>query len=118
MRLAPYTSGETVHLRRLKGWKFGPLEVISSTGVDYRIRPCKSKITAVHYDWLKRSYAPVNRGNIVCPDQEQGADQVVYPVPANHVQPNCDNVPLIPQVRHRNLRQNVHLPTWFGFAAR
>ena len=78
----------------------------------------KGKITVVHHDWLKRGYAPVNSGNVVCPARELGGDQVVCTVPTNNVQPNCDNVPLIPRVRLRNFSQNVHLPDRFGFTQR
>ena len=41
-------------------------------GVDYKIRSSKGKITVVHHDWLKRGYASVNGGNVVCPAPELG----------------------------------------------
>ena len=66
---------------------------------------------------LKCGYAPVNDGNVVCPVPELGGDWVVYTVPTGNVQPNCDNAPHIPQVRPRNLRQNVHPPDWYSFTA-
>jgi hypothetical protein len=36
-------------------------------GVDYKIRSSKGKITVAHHDRLKRGYASVNGGNVVCP---------------------------------------------------
>ncbi len=118
----PFATGETVYLRKPKGWKFGPkwvgpFEVICRLGVDYKIKSSKGKISVVHHDRLKRGYAPVNSGNVICPARELGGDQVVYTVPTNDVQPNCDNAPLIPRVRPRNLRQNVHPPERYGYVA-
>jgi hypothetical protein len=34
-----------------------------------------------HHDRLKRGYAPVNGGNVVCPVPELGSDRVVYTAP-------------------------------------
>ena len=53
----PFASGETVYLRRPKGWKFGAkwvgsFDVISRSGVDYKIKSSKGKITVVHHDRL------------------------------------------------------------------
>ena len=84
-------------------------------GVDNKIRSSTSKITVVHQDWLKRGYAPVDNGKVVCPALELGSDQVIYTIPTDNVQPHCDNAPHIPGVRPRNLRQNVHAPDQYGF---
>ena len=117
----PFAPGETVYLRRPKGWKLGakwigPFEIVCRMGVDYKIRSNQGKITVVHHDRLKRGYAPVNGGKVVCPAPELGGDQVVYTVPTGNVRPHCDNAPHIPRVRPRNLRQNVHAPDRYGFA--
>ena len=117
----PFAPGETVYLRRPKGWKLGakwigPFEIVCRMGVDYKIRSNQGKITVVHHDRLKRGYAPVNGGKVVCPAPELGSDQVVYTVPTGNVRPHCDNAPHIPRVRPRNLRQNVHAPDRYGFA--
>lgn len=118
----PFTPGETVYLRRPKGWKLGakwigPFEVVYRVGVDYKIKSTKGKITVVHHDRLKRGYVPLNGGNVVCPAPELGGDQVLYTVPTNNVQPNCENVPHVPRVRPRNLRQNIHPPDRYGCTA-
>ena len=47
-------------------------------GVDYKIRSSKRKITVAHHDRLKRGYASVNGGNVVCPAPELGGDRVIY----------------------------------------
>ena len=94
----------------------GPFKIVCRMGVDYKIRSNQGKITVVHHDRLKRGYAPVNGGKVVCPAPELGGDQVVYTVPTGNVRPQCDNAPHIPRVRLRNLRQNVHAPDPYGFA--
>ena len=111
-----------MYLRRPKKWKLGakwigPFEVVCRLGVDYKIKSKEGKITVVHHDRLKRGYAPLNEGNVICPARELGGDQVIYNVPTNDVQPNCDNAPHIPRVRPRNLRQNIRQPDRYGFAA-
>ena len=108
-------------MRRPKGWKYGakwvgPYEIISRSGVDYKIKSSKGKITVVHHDRLKRGYTALNSGKVVCPTRELGGDQAVYTVPTNNVRPNCENVPLMPRVRPRNLRQNVNPPDRYGVA--
>ena len=114
--------GDSIPIRRLKGWKLGakwigPFEIVCRMGVNYKIRSSKGKITVVHHDRLKRGYASVNGGNVVCPAPELGGDRVVYTAPTEDVQPNCDNAPHIPRVRPRNIRQNVHPPDRYGFTA-
>ena len=57
----PFAPGETVYLRRPKGWKLGakwigPFEIVCRMGVDYKIRSNQGKITVVHHDRLKRGY--------------------------------------------------------------
>ena len=118
----PFVPGETVYLRRPKRWKLGakwigPYEVVCRLGVDYKVKSTKGKITVVHHNQLKRGYAPLGSGNVVCPAREAGENQVVYNVPTNDVQPHCDNAPHIPRARPRNLRQNVHPPFRYGLAA-
>ena len=73
-------------------------------GVDYKIKSKEGKITVVHHDHLKRGYAPLNDGKVICPARERGGNQVVYIVPTNDVKPYCDTAPHIPRVRPRNLR--------------
>ena len=121
--MRPFAPGETVYLyaaRKDGNWErsgLGHLKLFCRMGVDYKIRSSKDKITVVHHDRLKRGYASVNGGNVVCPAPELGGDRVVYTAPTDDVQTNCDNAPHIPRVRPRNLRQNVHLPDRYGFAA-
>ena len=94
--MAPiFAPGEAVCLRRPKGWKLGakwtgPFEVVCRVGVDYKIKSSKGKITVVHHDRLKRGYALLSNGDVVCPARELGGDKVVYNVPTNSVQPICD----------------------------
>ena len=69
--------GDSIPIRRPKGWKLGakwigPFEIVCRMGVDYKIRTSKGKITVVHHDRLKRGYASVNGGNVVCPAPELG----------------------------------------------
>jgi hypothetical protein len=78
-------------------------------GVDYKIRSSKGKITVVHHDRLKRGYASVNGGNVVCPAPELGDDRVVYTAPTDDVQPNCGNSPHIPRFRPWNLKLFIRL---------
>jgi hypothetical protein len=78
-------------------------------GVDYKISSSKGKITVVHHDRLKRGYASVNGGNVVCPAPELGGDRVVYTAPTDAVQPNCGNAPHIPRFRHGNLKLFIRL---------
>ena len=74
----PFAPGEAVYLRRPKGWKLGakwigPFEVVCRVDVDYKIKSDQVRITVVHHDRLKRGYAPLNNGNVVCPARELGA---------------------------------------------
>jgi hypothetical protein len=50
-------------------WAF---EIVCRMGVDYKRGLSKGKITVVHHDRLKRGYASVNGGNVVCPAPELG----------------------------------------------
>ena len=57
----PFKSGETVMLKRPKGWKFGnkwvgPYRILNRVGVDYRIVSKGGKEMVVHHDQLKHSY--------------------------------------------------------------
>ena len=95
-----------------------PFEVVCRLGVDYKIKSAKGKVTVVHHDRLKRGYVPSNNtGNIVCPAREVGDNQVVIDPVDTNIQPNCENAPHVPRVRPRNLRQDVHPPDRYGFAA-
>ena len=96
-----FAPGETVYLRRPKGWKLGAkwiglFEIVCRMSVDYKIRSNQGKITVVHHDRLQRGYAPVNGGKVVCPAPELGGDQVVYTVPRGNVRPHCDKCSTYP----------------------
>ena len=86
-------------------------------GVDYKIKSSKGKITVVHHVRLKRGYAPLNNGNVVCPARELGGDKVVYNISTNNVQPIFNNAPHAPRARPRNLRQNINPPDRYGVVA-
>ena len=118
----PFVQGETVYLRRPKGWKFGakwvgPFDVVSRLGVDYKIKSTKGKVMVVHHDQLKRGYAPVGSGKVVCPARETGDTQVVYNDHTTDNEPLRDNAPLPQRVRPRNLRQNIQPPNRYGSSA-
>ena len=50
------------------------LKVVCRLGVDYKIKSKEGKITVVHHDRLKRSYAPLNDRNVICLARELGGD--------------------------------------------
>lgn len=111
-----------MYLRRPKGWKFGanwvgPFDVVSRLGVDYKIKSTKGKVMVVHHDQLKRGYAPVGSGKVVCPARETGDTQVVYNDHTTDNEPLRDNAPLPQRVRPRNLRQNIQPPNRYGSSA-
>ena len=110
----PFESGETVMLKRPKGWKLGnkwvgPYRILKRFGVDYRIIFTGGKVMVVHHDQLKRSYIPFEGGKPVCPSREVGEFQVVDVTPP-HV-----GIDGIPRVRPARLRQHINPPLRYGF---
>ena len=82
----PFKSGETVMLKRPKGWKFGnkwvePYRILNRVGLDYRIVSKGGKEMVVHHGQLKHSYIPFQEGELVCPSREVGEFKVVDVTP-------------------------------------
>ena len=64
---SPLTPGSSVWQRRPKSWKFGgrlfgPYEILSRQGVNYRIRSKIGKEMVVHHDNLKLCLVPISKG--------------------------------------------------------
>ena len=82
----PFDEGQTVMLRRPKGWKFGskwvePYRIIKRLGVNYKIISRGGVEKVVHHDQLKLGYVPFQPGELVWPTREVGEFQVVDVAP-------------------------------------
>ena len=110
----PFEVGQTVWLKRPKHWKFGgkwvgPYEIISRTGVNYKIRAETGKEKVVHHNNLKPCSVPKGRGELVSPGRETGDIQVVENelfVPPSATTPEQPRQ----RVRPPHLRQNIRAP--------
>lgn len=59
----PFPEGQTVMLKRHKGWKLGnkwvpPFRILKQLGVNYKIKSVADGTKVVHHDQLKLSYIP------------------------------------------------------------
>ena len=109
-----FKSGETVMLKRPKGWKFGnkwvgPYRILNRVGEDYRIVSKGGKEMVVHHDQLKHSYIPFQEGEPACPSREVGEFKVV------DVTPPHDGIDHIARARPARLRQHINPPVRYGF---
>ena len=82
----PFHEGQTVMLRRPKGWKFGsklvgPYGIIKLSGVNYKIISRGGVEKVVHHDQLKLGYVPFQPGELVCLTREVGEFQAVDVAP-------------------------------------
>ncbi len=82
----PFHEGQTVMLRRPKGWKFSskwvrPYRIIKRLGVNHKIISRGGVEKVVHHDQLKLSYVPFQPGKLGCPTREVGEFQVVDVAP-------------------------------------
>ena len=110
----PFEVGQTVWLKRPKHWKFGgkwvgPYEIISRTGVNYKIRAETGKEKVVHHNNLKPCSVPKGRGELVSPGRKTGDIQVVENelfVPPSATTPEQPRQ----RVRPPHLRQNIRAP--------
>ena len=107
----PFHEGQTVMLRRPKGWKLGnkwvgPYRILNRVGVNYKIMSTGGEVKVVHHDQLKITHIPFQPGELVCPTREIGEFQVVDVAP----QP-VEN----PRTRPARLRQNIRPPDRYGY---
>ena len=107
----PFREGQTVMLRRPKGWKLGskwvgPYRILKRVGVNYKIVSQGGEGKVVHHDQLKLSYVPFQLGELVCPSREIGEFQVV------DVEPQQEGNP---RARPARLRQNIRPPNRYGY---
>ena len=107
----PFCEGQTVMLRRLKGWKLGskwvgPYRIQKRMGVNYKIVSQGGEGKVVHHDQLKLSYVPFQPGELVWPSQEIGEFQVVDVAPQQ-----VGN----PRARPARLRQNIRPLNGYGY---
>lgn len=107
----PFETGQTVMLKRPKGWKLGnkwigPYKILKRFGVNYRIISKGGEGKVVHHDQLKLSYVPFQQGEPVCPAREVGEFQVVDVAPRQ-----AEN----PRARPARLRQNIRPPNRYGY---
>lgn len=106
----PFELGQTVMLKRPKGWKFGskwvgPFTIQKRFGVNYKILSKGGKVMVVHHNQLKLCHIPFQQGEPVCPSREVEF-QVV------DITPRLSGTP---RVRPARLRQNVRPPDRYGY---
>ena len=118
----PLPIGHSVWLRRPKTWKFGrqwvgPYKIISSNGVNYKIRSKEGKDIVVHHNNVKSCIVSFDKGEPFCPVRETAEIDLMQGDLGIHRENFGDGgqgPDFQPFQRPAHLRQNIRPPLRFG----